>query len=721
MINEKLREVQFFFRSQAFLDGLKATVIILLPGTLGALIDRVETGLTLSLGAFCVSITDLPGPLVLKRKGMLFTLAFLFLTSFITGLINADPWALGITIAAFTFGFSMFTVYGNRASAVGSACILVLVLTMDERLTPLGALLQAFYILLGGLFYTMVSLATYVFFPYRQAQRTLGQCIREVAQYLEMRSRFYNPESNLDATYRQLIDGQVSVNEKLEAVREVFFKTKSIVEEKNDEAKRLVYAFSETVDLFEEITTVYTDYATLREEYRDTGALQFIRTSLLRVVHELKGVGFAIQTHTRFSPTFDYDEEIIKLKSALDIIGKRTGSNAIILSRIVVNIRKMLSRSRNLMSYFDSHRKRTRSPLDHSRFISNQSLHPQIARDNLTLGSSVFRHSIRVSLACTAGYALSQVLAYGDYSYWILLTIAFILKPAFSLTKKRNYERLAGTLAGGAVGAIVLLLISNTTALFIIMVFFMLGTYSFLRTNYLAMVFFTTPYVLILFSLMGEGFRDLAEERILDTVIGCIIAFAASYFLFPQWERDQVRSYMAQIINANAEYLAKAFLEMSGQKVPELDYKLVRKNVYLHSANLSASFSRMLSEPKSKQVNEKDLLNFTLTNHLLFSHTASLISAVKSSKDLLAGAALQSLAKRAYDRLQYCEFLLADAELPKLPTATDALNLNKEEESDLRTQLQHIVSLCEDLKNLTDRMFGEDKSAPAHSLSTQGQ
>ena len=58
------------------------------------------------------------------------------------------------------------------------------------------------------------------------------------------------------------------------------------------------------------------------------------------------------------------------------------------------------------------------------------------------------------------------------------------------------------------------------------------------------------------------------------------------------------------------------------------DYKLARKDVYVNSANLSATFERMTSEPKSKQRNIKDIHKFVVLNHILSSYTANIASAL---------------------------------------------------------------------------------------------
>jgi uncharacterized membrane protein YccC len=204
------------------------------------------------------------------------------------------------------------------------------------------------------------------------------------------------------------------------------------------------------------------------------------------------------------------------------------------------------------------------------------------------------------------------------------MTIIIIMKPAFSLTKQKNYDRLTGTIAGGIVGLLLLYFIQDKTVLFVLIIFFMLGTYTFKILNYIVMVIFLTPYVLILFHFLGLGALNVASERLLDTAIGSGLAALGSYFLFPQWESGQLRNYMADVLKANIHYLQKLKDLFSGNEVSTLQYKLVRKELFVSTANLSGALHRMLSEPKSKQKHRKQIYEFVVLNHVLSSNVASL-------------------------------------------------------------------------------------------------
>jgi uncharacterized membrane protein (TIGR01666 family) len=706
----QLRQIQQFIYGQAFADGLKATLAILVPALTGLYTQHLADGLTVALGAMCASLTDAPGPLRHKRNGILIATALAFVMAIITALVQSSFPMMLLTIAASTFFLSMFTVYGNRATAIGNTTILILILTMDKPIAPGTILLHAGLIAAGGLFYFFVSFFFYTIQPYKIAQRALGECLMEVANYLQVKASFYNTHTSLEEDYKKLISQQVVVHEKQDVVREIFFKTRKIVEESTDESRRLVYVFVQTVDLFEDITASYYHYASLRRQFADSGGLQLIYQSLTRIVNELHSIALSIQSGLPFRPAFDYDAEIKELKAGIDALN--TEESPLILKRIVVNIRNLLTDVRNITSYFDKEQTLEKSGVDHSHFVTRQPLHPRILWNNLNLQSAVFRHSLRVCVACVAGYLISRFFPYGQHGYWILLTIAFILKPAFSLTKQRNIERIIGTAIGGVVGFLLLLLIPSSTALFVLMVLFMIGAYSTMRINYLAMVLCITPYVIILFSFLGTGTREVIQERMLDTLIGCGIAFPISYLLFPKWESEQIKVFMSEVLRANALYLKEIMRGLAGQPIELLAYKLARKNVYLHSANLSAAFQRMLSEPKSKQASVSSVQEFVVLNHLFFSNVAALATPLLSNRLNAMPAATMTQARKAYEKLGE-SLQLIDAAAAPLPDAViEPATIVTEENPSLRQQLDFVYRLSVDIQKTSAVFSGAAATAP---------
>jgi uncharacterized membrane protein YccC len=212
------------------------------------------------------------------------------------------------------------------------------------------------------------------------------------------------------------------------------------------------------------------------------------------------------------------------------------------------------------------------------------------------------------------------------HSYWILLTIVVILKPAYSLTKTRNKDRLIGTLLGILIGVIILFFIRNNTALLIVMIFFMAGGYTFIRKNYFAGVLLMTPYLVIFFHLIyPDNLKVVLTDRVLDTSIGSVIAFFASMFLVPAWEHTTIKTFMIHMLEANQKYytfVANGFTTNEPINIPTL--KKARRDVLVSLANLSDAFNRMLSEPKWFQKGIESVHRFVVLNYMLTSHQATL-------------------------------------------------------------------------------------------------
>lgn len=711
MIGTDNRRLRYFLFSQYLADGVRVTLEIIIPVLVFSALGDLTTGLTIALGAFSVSIADLPGPVDHKRNGMLYCIAFVFLMSLLTGLVNQYTWLMCGLIAISAFFFSMISVFGIRAGSIGTAALLVMILRLSDTVTPGMALRDSLLIAAGGFWYLAFALIFYRLTPYRPAQRALGDCIHETAKFLRIKSELYDVSLNFDDEYRKLVKQQIVVNEKQDAVRELLFKDKEMMKEPSRTSRLLVLTFADAVDLFEQITATWYDYRQLREKYGATGILDDVSAIIKEIANELDQIGVAIQSNSTYTRKYQVVPALDALKIKVD--AEAAIQSNLVLKKIIVNLRNLGEHVDELMNYFSltvSPKGRMRSRSDYSKFVSHTEIDLKILLNNLNKKSGVFRHSLRMTITCLAGFTVAKMISYGHHSYWILLTIIILLKPGFSLTKERNIQRFAGTIAGGAIGLLILYFIHDRNILFGLIIFFMIGTYTYQRLNYVVMVIFTTPYVLILFNLLGLGFLEIAEERLLDTAIGCTLSFLSSYLLFPHWESLQLEGYMKKVLEANKTYLDKLVLLFSGKNISLLEYKLARKEVFISTANLAAAFNRMLSEPKAKQRNGKLIYEFVVLNHVLTSNVASLsagmaesgartypreiVLSVKRSVAMLA-AAIGNTAKEP------------ESIIIETSEATEVL-----QDKHLGEQLDFVYKVAADINRITKQIAGETAMLP---------
>ena len=295
-MNRRSRQVSYFLSSQYFSAGLRTTLSILLPSLVLAQFGQLQTGMAMSLGALNVSLTDAPGPVLHRRNAMLAAVIIGFLMTLLTGFARMNAYTLGIEVLLFSFFFSMFAIWGNRAASVGTAALLIMILMLDRPLDAAGVVREAGLVLAGGVWYTAISLLASRLQPYRLAQQALGLCIHEIAKLMAIKADFYVTATALDDDYRRLIAQQVVVSEKQDAVREVLFKSRRIVTESTRTGRLLLLTFIDVVDLYEQIIAMYYDYSAIRERFGKTGILDTIGTLIRRLSVELDHIGLAIQS-----------------------------------------------------------------------------------------------------------------------------------------------------------------------------------------------------------------------------------------------------------------------------------------------------------------------------------------------------------------------------------------------------------------------------------------
>lgn len=718
-MNNHKREIKSFFYSQYFSDGLRMSIGIITPALVLMYLGHFTLGLTMSLGAVCICTVDGPGPISHKRNAMAASNAILLAVALITGYARFNVFTLGLEITVFSFLFSMLTVYGNRAASVGTSALLVMIFMMDKALPPAEVPIYAVTILAGGFWYMIFSLIFFGIRPYRAAQQTLGENVADIARFLRIKADFYKQGTDIDENYRKLVLQQIQVSNHQDAVREILFKSRLLVKESTAASRILVLTFIDLVDMFEQIMATHYDYNQIREKFESTGILSEIADFLQHVADDLDNIGYAVLANTRPEKLSNLELRLEHLKRRIDTIGaddKETSN--LVLKKILINLRDLSKSISNIYKYYHSKASNSlvQSPtgVEYSKFVTHQDFTPHIFWDNFSFDSGAFKHSLRVALVCLIGFITAKNFSLGGHSYWVLLTIIVILKPGFSLSKQRNYQRLIGTIAGGAIGIIILNFIPDKTAQFVILVALMIGTYSFIRINYIVAVIFMTPYVLILFKFLGLGTINVFQERVLDTLIGSGIAFIASYVLFPTWEFQQIQLILKSVITADITYLQKISESISGKVVDINEYKLARKDVYVNSANLSATFERMTSEPKSKQRNIKDLHKFVVLNHILASYSANIASALIRSGQKTPHTDMLKLVKRSIavlketDRKLDGENIIAQVAPPKTDVAPkhDVAPIPLTQEDVLmKDQLGFINKIALDIAKVTENVL----------------
>jgi uncharacterized membrane protein YccC len=227
-----------------------------------------------------------------------------------------------------------------------------------------------------------------------------------------------------------------------------------------------------------------------------------------------------------------------------------------------------------------------------------------------------FSAMFAVRLMASIGVAgvLSEVLPL-QRSYWVVLTVAIVLKPDFGSVFARAVQRGIGTILGAVLGAVILAVVPYGPWLLI-----PLGLLAALlpygqAINYGMLAVFLTPLVVVLIDLLSRAGWHLALDRLLDTMLGCAVVLLIGYAPWPNsWHAHlpaqfarailDVRGYLDEALicpqadqPGSAASAALAAPARSGQATTLAPRSRLRRHAYRALSDLRAEFQRTMSEP----------------------------------------------------------------------------------------------------------------------------
>ena len=339
-------------------------------------------------------------------------------------------------------------------------------------------------------------------------------------------------------------------------------------------------------------------------------------------------------------------------------------------------------------------------------------------RAQLHARSALFRHAVRLTLALAVGHVAMQFTD-PRHGYWILLTTLFVCQPTYGATVSRVGQRVLGTALGLLVGWALLRLFPSLYLQALLAV--VAGVLFFLtRTQqYVVGTAAITLMVLLCFNqTTGQGYT-LILPRLLDTMIGSLIAAAAMFLVLPDWQGRRLGAVAAEALQAHAQYLREIMSQYATGKDDDLDYRLARRVAHNADAALSAALSHMLQEPRWVRRHARVGLQLLVLSHTLLSY----LSALGAHRGLPAGVADDSLVARAAEEAVYQIEQMAQAmrerqALPPADGVADALAQSLEQAADasgeglslVQTQLALVCRQVAPLRQTAQLLTGQAAS-----------
>jgi uncharacterized membrane protein YccC len=220
----------------------------------------------------------------------------------------------------------------------------------------------------------------------------------------------------------------------------------------------------------------------------------------------------------------------------------------------------------------------------------------QPLRANLNWRSPAFRHALRLTATVLPALAFTM-LWFTPYNHWLSVTIVMTMQPYFGLTYTRVLYRIAGTLAGGLVAALVGVICTTPMALAIAMFPLAAITLAARELSYGLFITWLTPLIVLIvdISLPDASEWVVAGMRALFTVVGGAMAVAGCFLLWPNFEPQRLRQQLSDAIAAHGRYGAAVLSDLSGDASVN-GVERLRREAGIASNDLETSISRTLAE-----------------------------------------------------------------------------------------------------------------------------
>ncbi|WP_418262320.1 FUSC family membrane protein [Flavobacterium faecale] len=661
-----IAHIHKFKESTEFTNALKVTISGVLPVLFFSNLGQIATGITIALGAFFVFPSDIPSNLKHKINGLIVTSLIVSGANLIINLFHPYPILFYPILTGLIFLISMLAAYDQRATMVAFSGLLSVSLSFAHLNTGWFEIMKhAGLLLSGGLFYLLISVMFHYIRPNRYIEIQLVECMKLTSKYLKLRGDLWEFNSNRKEITKKQLYLQVELNTIHENIREILIRNRTNYGSSNQNRKMLL-SFISLVEIMELAIATSFDHNKLHQKF---DAHPFVLITYQNLAYNLsrslKHLSQSILNKTAYQSKHSLTDDLNQLEEAIEEYKKDLGpidsiEGVLMLTTMLDYAEKQVEKIKILERAFtktvqlkdlNGRDKELEKLVQHHYYP----IHTFI--ENLNFSSTIFRHSLRITITILIGFFIGKILPFQNV-YWILLTIVVIMRPGYGLTKERTYHRFIGTVIGGVIAFSILSFTPNTTILGCIAIACMILGFSFNPTNYKIGTTFITVHVIFVFAILTPNMENLIQYRILDTIVGAILAFMANYFLWPSWEFLNIPEYLEKAIQANRNYLKEFSSLYNSKGAVSSSYRLARNQAFIEIGNLMASFQRMVQEPKSKQNKLPLFYKLTVLNNAFLSSAASLGTYTQSHKTTDASATFNDAINQIIQKLDYAIFLL---------------------------------------------------------------
>ena len=678
----------------------------------------------LTLGVVAAGLSDIDDRFSVRLMNLIYTYLGFFITAVSVYLLFPYPilFALGLIVSC--IGWILLGSLGRRYATISYGCLVISVYSM------LGVGLfehwysQALLLVIGAAWYGLISTISFLLFPVRQVQDKLSQCYSSLADFLFAKSNLFDVDMT-PSSYQQTMIELSLENGKLVGIFNEM-KTALLTRLKGDrgqkDTRRSLQYYFVAQDIHERADSAHIDYQKLVKIFEHSDILFRFQRVLSIQAKACKDLSYSILHRETYRHNTRFKHMFANLKLSLERLRAEQYYDQVSVSALFAlyqNLKSIDAQLRNVET--ERHIK-----FDRTKPIENQLKDDDLkgwedmvirVKQHLTPESVLFRHAVRVSIVLLIGYVFVQVSNI-EYGYWVLLTALFVSQPNFNATKRRLRLRIVGTLVGIILGYTILYFVPSVEGQLLVLILSGVLFFELRSKQYAQATAFITILALINFNLDGIGFAA-ALPRMIDTLIGCALAWFGVSFIFPDWKFRRLSRTINRSLTAQCNYLAEVTEQYKFGRNNGLKYRVVRRAAHNNDAEVASLISTLATEPDFDPTQKSLAFEFLCLNHTLLSY----IAALGAHREKLDDQEVLQLLELGLENIQGC--LLKD-EMPNLNTQNmlstirQRLAQNQEDDQTALIVLQQLSLMFSILKQLSrlKQSLSHDRDEKATELAS---
>lgn len=665
-------------------------ILIVLTGTTLGLyfLGYEQLIVPITLGAIATALTDFDDRLSIRLRNLGLVCVLFFTVSSILDFLHPYKLLFLIYLSLSSAAFILMGALGQRYATISFGTVLLSIYTMFGLGEYTEWYQQPSYFVMGTLWYGLTSIIFYLLKPTQAVQDNLSNSFNLLSELLMSKAKLFDPD-NVDNVEQLLYDLSLQNSQLVQNLNQT--KASLLTRLKASRAnKNTIYwlnLYFLAQDIHEQVTSNYLHYEKIHQNFSRTDLIYRIQKNVRLQARNCQQLAEAILKRQIFQTHTDNNIALAHLENSMQEWIQHNPHNLEVKNLLLVlnNLKNVQDQfvnlsieQRNYQQSYSQHRDNLNLLDDDIHDLPDLWLK---IKQHLTPNSALFRHAVRIAFVFAVGYTIS-LLPFAKNGYWILLTSLFVCQISYFATKSRLKLRTLGTVLGVLLGIPILYFVPSIEGQLLLTIIF--GVYFFyLRSKKYAMAtLMATLMVLLIFNLKGAGYAIILP-RIIDTLLGCLIAWFAVSFIWPDWNFRDISNNIRKSSKATLDYFDAVVEQYQQGRTNSIDYRKARRAAHNAQIELSTMISSLSAEPNPNP----DLIHNAF-RYLVYSHSQlSYVSALGSHREHVHD-------QQILDLMLWCKYTLTDVLLNQI-AVNEALIETK------LTEIQHIS----DQENLSDNLL----------------